>query len=87
MTQHQCCKCQGLFRSAPGTSTAFCPACSTAMDTAYADGVRHRNAILAGSPNELPENDREHREVRQAIKRRLNPQSKDTNMPNWRDRK
>ncbi len=85
--QRQCCKCQGLYTPVQGASAAFCAACSTAMQTAYNDGVRHRNAILAGSPNELPENDREHREVRQAIRRHLNPQSKDTNLSTWRDKK
>ena len=85
MTQYQCSRCMALYTPAQGASTAFCPACSTAVQTTYSDGVRHRNAILAGSLNELPTNDREHREVRRAIKRRLNPQTKDTIMPNWRN--
>ena len=85
MMKEQCCKCMALYTPVLGSSMIHCPMCEVAQRNAAADAERHRKAILAGSPTETPENDREHREVRRAIKRRLSTEP-DTHMPNWRDK-
>lgn len=86
MYRTNCAKCLVVYTVTPCSNVGFCKGCLLAMQADAREAERHNNAIKAGDVNEIPQNDREHREVRQAIKRRLNPETKDTNMPTWRDK-
>ncbi len=84
MYRTNCAKCGTVYTVTPCSNAAFCKGCLLAMQGECREIERHNAAIKAGDVNEVPQNDREHREVRQAIKRRLNTEP-DTRLSTWRD--
>lgn len=70
-TKYDCSFCLAVFTAAQSTSKAFCQGCVDRLAKDADAAMLHRQRILSGHVNELPENPKERREVRQAIRKRL----------------
>lgn len=71
MNKYNCSSCLAVFTAAQSTSKAFCQGCADRLTKDADAAMLHRQKILAGDFNELPENPAERREVRRAIRKRL----------------
>ena len=71
MKKYNCSFCLAVFTATQSTSKAFCQGCVDRLEKDAAAAMLHRQKILAGDINELPETPSERREVRQAIRKRL----------------
>lgn len=71
MYPQRCSRCPAEYTIVPGEPSAFCPQCRLDIASESAAATVHRQKILAGDINEEPQNDTEQREVRRAIRKRL----------------
>ena len=83
--QRTCAKCGDFFTPVLGGNYGFCPCCVVALRNDSADAARYQRRIAAGDINVRPLNKADAAKNRRAIRKRLNPETKDTNLKTWRD--
>ncbi len=82
-----CCRCTGRYAPSedPDASASFCGPCSRKLKTLASEAETYQLLIRSGDVNVKPLSEADARTNRQAIRKRLDPATKDTQMKTWRD--
>ena len=83
-----CCRCTAHYAPSedPDANATFCGSCSRKLETLAREAETYQLQIRSGSVNVTPLNEADARTNREAIRKRLDPATKDTQMKTWRDK-
>lgn len=81
MMKSMCSMCVKPFTPAPGIPSAFCGPCIAKINADALEAESYESRIKNGDINVVPINAADAKRVRQAIRKRLDPKTRDTQYP------